>query len=155
MIQLSTSGAKLIEQFEKYVEKAYIDEAGYLTYGYGSRFKADGSPVLHGDSISQPDAQLLLISNANRFGAEVSKFIKVTLNQNRQDSLLSLIYNIGPENFEVSTLLRTLNANQEDPAITHWFLVWDKDHQGGILVESAGLLARRTQEAKLWWKPVA
>lgn len=63
------------------------------------------------------------------------------LTQKEFDALCDLVYNIGDNAFNNSTLLRYLNAGDDKDA-SEQFLVWDKQ-AGGIL---RGLLLRRQAE---------
>jgi lysozyme len=69
------------------------------------------------------------------------------LNENQKTAIVSLVYNIGPNRFIISTLLRKLNVNPNDPTIRQEFEAWR--NAGGRPI----LLRRRTEEANLYFKP--
>jgi lysozyme len=79
----------------------------------------------------------------------MNKVIKVPLNKNQQLALLSLRYNIGPNYFNGSTLLRLLNAGNFDAAAGR-FAEW-RLSEGMI---NKGLVNRRERERQLFIKPV-
>ena len=61
------------------------------------------------------------------------------------DAMVSLCFNIGVGAFRSSTVLRQHRAGNY-AAAGDAFLMWDKDHQDGVLVEVPGLLKRRQIE---------
>jgi len=77
----------------------------------------------------------------------VSKLVTSPLDQGQFNSLVSLMYNIGPANFEKSTLLRKVNFNHFDPSIRAEFLKWNK--AGGNVLK--GLTIRRKTEADIYF----
>ena len=79
----------------------------------------------------------------------MNKVIKVPLNKNQQLALLSLRYNIGPNYFNGSTLLRLLNAGNFDAAGNR-FAEWRLSE--GLI--NKGLVNRRERERQLFIKPV-
>ena len=79
----------------------------------------------------------------------MNKVIKVPLNKNQQLALLSLRYNIGPNYFNGSTLLRLLNAGNFDGAANR-FAEWRLSE--GLI--NKGLVNRRERERQLFIKPV-
>jgi lysozyme len=83
------------------------------------------------------------------FEGYVNRAVKVKLTQNQFDALVSLVYNIGPPNFNGSTLLRKLNAGDYAGAADQ-FLVWNKGRVGRKLVVISGLVNRRNAERQLF-----
>ena len=71
--------------------------------------------------------------------------IRVTLSTNQRGALEDLVFNIGVEAFERSTILVRLNAEDYDGAAEHFY---DYVHSKGVYMP--GLFRRRTAELKLW-----
>lgn len=69
------------------------------TYGYGSTFKQDGSPVKPGDSITRTEARKLMeIKVRDEFQPVIHACTKdILLSQGEFDALIDLAYNIGAE----------------------------------------------------------
>ncbi len=148
---LSPVGVDLIKSFEGFVDHTYIDAVGKATIGYGSTQYKDGSKPKVGDHITKPDAEKLLMWAANTMASAVSHAIRSPLNQNQQDSVLSLIYNIGVANFSKSSLLKQINSDlSAHDTIRKDFMMWNKGHVKGKLVVIHALTERREKEANLF-----
>lgn len=140
-MNISEKGIKLIKNFEGCRLEAYKCPAGIWTVGYGHT----GSTVHQGLKISQSEADSLLKTDLIIHCNNVSKLVKVPLNQNQFDALVSLEYNIGYGNFSRSTLLKLLNTkNYKDAA--EQFAVWRLG--GGKILP--GLVKRRKAEKDLF-----
>lgn len=140
-MNISEKGIKLIKNFEGCRLEAYKCSAGIWTVGYGHT----GSTVHQGLKISQSEADSLLKTDLIIHCNNVSKLVKVPLNQNQFDALVSLEYNIGYGNFSRSTLLKLLNTkNYKDAG--EQFAVWRLG--GGKILP--GLVRRRKAEKDLF-----
>jgi len=147
-------GIDLIFEFEaggnlkKYLT-AYWDATGKVwTIGIGSTYYEDGSLINKGDVINEDRARKLFANILPRYEADVNRLVKVPLNQNQFDALVSFTYNVGASNFGKSTLLRKLNVNPKDPSIRDEFPKWNRS--GGIILK--GLTRRRIAEANLYFE---
>ena len=79
--------------------------------------------------------------------SSVHKLVKVPLNQNQFDALVSFIFNIGETQFSYSTLLKKLNNkdyNSVPSELNRWV------HGGGKKLP--GLINRRRDEGNLFQK---
>lgn len=89
-----------LELSEGFVNKAMkpVPEDRW-TYGYGSTFKLDGSPVKPGDTITRPEARKLMeIKVRDEFQPVIHQCTEgILLTQGEFDALLDLAYNIGAE----------------------------------------------------------
>ena len=105
---VSKNGLDIIKEFESFRAKAYLCPAQIPTIGYGSTYYEDGTKVTLKDKpITEERATELLEFIANKtFSENINKVVKVPLNQNQFDSLVSFAYNIGNKNFNWSTLLK-------------------------------------------------
>lgn len=138
---ISQKGINLICSFEGCKLNSYKDIVGFLTIGYGHT----GEDVQENQTITQQEANDLLLKDLVKFEVGVSSLAWVTLNQNQFDALVSFSYNLGLNTLKNSTLLKKLNNNDYDGA-SNEFLKWD--HAGGKQV--AGLTRRRQAEQDLF-----
>lgn len=147
-MKTSESGIRLIAKFEGFRSAPYLDAVGVPTIGYGNTFYPDNRKVTMNDKpITQEQARELLKVVVSGFEREVLKLLKVGLNQNQFDALLSFTYNLGAKNLSESTLLKRINANPNDPDISNQFMKWNRAN-GKVL---AGLTRRRKEESDLYF----
>ena len=146
MRKISNKGIELIKEFEGFSSVAYLCPAKIPTIGYGNTFWEDGRKVRLGEQISKTKALELLEYVANKdFAQKIYPLIKVEVNQNQFDAMVSLAYNIGVGAFSSSTLLRKVNAKDFIGA-SNEFLKWDKSGGKPLL----GLTRRRQREKELF-----
>ena len=148
-MKISAMGLELIKEFEGLSLKPYLDVVNIPTIGYGNTFYKDGKKVTLNDKpISEIEATELLSYVAQKdFGDKILQLVKVPLNQNQFDSLVSFCYNIGMGNFTKSTLLKKINQSDFRGASLE-FEKWNKS--GGVVL--AGLVKRRLKEKALFIK---
>lgn len=137
----SQKGVDLIKASEGLELKAYKDSVGVLTIGYGST----GTHVFARQVITESQAEVLLKSDLSRFEKGVMDLVKVPLNQNQFDALVSFSFNLGLGNLKSSTLLRKLNSMDYAGASLE-FERWNR--AGGKIL--AGLTKRRLAEKALF-----
>lgn len=147
-----------IKAFEGLRLKAYQDDVGVWTIGWGNTRYEDGRPVKSGDVVTKERAESLFKTIVDRFSVDVDGLVKSSVNQNQFDALVSFAYNVGSdidadtiaEGLGDSTLLKKVNANPCDPSIRDEFMKWNK--AGGKVL--AGLTKRRKMEADLYFRTV-
>ncbi|HCR2108635.1 TPA: lysozyme [Enterobacter asburiae] len=144
-MQTSDKGIALIKQFEGCKLTAYQDSVGVWTIGYGWTQPVDGKPIRAGMTIKQETAERLLKTGLVSYESDVSRLVKVGLNQGQFDALVSFTYNLGARSLSTSTLLRKLNAGDYAGAADE-FLRWNK--AGGKVLN--GLTRRREAERDLF-----
>ena len=146
---VSKNGLDIIKEFESFRAKPYLCPSGIPTIGYGSTYYPDGKKVtLQDKEITEEKAFEILEYIANKdFGSNINKVVKVPLNQNQFDALVSFVYNIGSGNFEKSTLLKKVNQSDFIGASLE-FEKWNKAN-GKVL---NGLTKRRLAEKELFLK---
>ncbi|PQA86568.1 hypothetical protein CW354_16290 [Marinicaulis flavus] len=147
-MRTSESGIELIKRFEGLELEAYQDIAGIWTIGYGHT----GPDVEPGMKISERDAEELLRKDLRPREQAVDSAVKVPLNQNEFDALVSFVYNVGVGALRSSTALKRLNKGDRigaADALT-W---WNKATVGGVLREVVGLTRRRAAERALFLTP--
>ena len=147
-MKLNTQGYRLICMFEGFSAKPYLCSAKVPTIGYGSTYYLNGRRVTLLDKpITELEAFEMFKTIADKFADKVSKLVTAPIDQAQFNAIVSLTYNIGPANFEKSTLLRKVNFNHNDPSIRAEFLKWNK--AGGQVLK--GLTIRRTAEADIYF----
>lgn len=148
---LSPAGIDLIKQFEGFRASLYNDSAGHCTIGYGTlvhRGPCNGSePGEYLAGISEDRATDLLLQRVRQFENVINDSVKITLNQNQFDALVSFVYNVGAGAFRRSTLLKKVNTDPADAAIRAEFLRWVR--AGGKKLP--GLVSRREWESRLYF----
>lgn len=138
---MSDNGVNLLKSFEGCRLGAYYDSANVLTIGWGHT----GPEVVYGLTITQDQADALLQTDIQGHAGCVNTLVTVPINQDQFDALADFVYNEGRGHFLMSTLLKTINANNFTTAANE-FLKWDI--AGGQV--SAGLLRRRQAERELF-----
>ncbi len=144
-MQTSDKGIALIKEFEGCKLTAYQDSVGVWTIGYGWTQPVDGKPIRAGMTIKQETAERLLKTGLVSYESDVSRLVKVGLNQGQFDALVSFTYNLGARSLSTSTLLRKLNSGDYAGAADE-FLRWNK--AGGKVLN--GLTRRREAERALF-----
>jgi len=138
---ISKKGLDIIKYYEGLSLKAYLCPARVWTIGYGHTLG-----VQKGDTLqSEYEAEKLLKNDSLIYDVAVQRHVKVELNQNQYDALVSLTYNIGEGALQRSTLLRKLNKKNYRGAQRE-FKKWVYEGKRKL----RGLIKRRHTEAKLF-----
>lgn len=152
-MKTSDNGLHFIANWEGCKLTAYKDIAGLLTIGIGHL-------IVSGESfttITQDQAIELLAKDVAKCESAINTFIKVPLNQNQFDCLVSFSFNCGTGVLKTSTLAARLNAGFYDEVPTH-LLNWCKytvvENGARVTKTNQGLLNRRKSEGQLWSTPV-
>lgn len=143
-MKASNKSITLIKKWEDCKLNAYICPAGKVTIGFGNTFYEDGSKVKMGDKITQKRANELFLNLLPKFESIVNKNIKVPINQNQFDALVSHTWNTGGS----ETLFNLVNKNPNSSAIRMWFETKYITVNGK---ELRGLVNRRKEEANLYF----
>ena len=131
----------MIKAFEGLRVKAYKCAAGVWTIGYGHTEGVTGAMI-----ITEATADELLARDLAKFETGVSELVKVEINQNQFDALVSFAFNCGLAGLAKSTLLKKLNDGRPVGEVQAEFLRWNK--AGGKV--RPGLTKRRNAEAYLF-----
>tara|TARA_R110002073_G_scaffold77799_2_gene188155 strand:+ start:6654 stop:7184 length:531 start_codon:yes stop_codon:yes gene_type:complete len=146
---LSLVGENLIKFYEDFRAKAYKDAAGFWTIGYGTLLenKQDllNKYVYKGETMTKSTASNFLRKHTEIIEQDIKRLVSVPLTQGQGDALVSFIYNVGIGNFNSSTLLKKLNAQDYDGAASE-FSKWK--YAGGKVLN--GLVIRRKREQQLF-----
>ncbi|WAC40579.1 lysozyme [Pedobacter sp. SL55] len=146
-MKIDLTGTKFIANEEGLVLTAYQCSAGVWTIGLGSTYYANGKKVQKGDKLpSIAAAYELFALTVQNYEVAVNNGVKVPLNQNQFNALLSLVYNIGVAGFLSSTVLKRINAKASFDDVAEAWRRWNKVKG----VENAVLKARRNRELKLY-----
>ena len=145
-MKISENGLELIKHFEGCELEAYQCAAGVWTIGYGHT-----KDVKQGDKITKAIADSLLAEEMHEYEGYVNNAVKVDLNQDQFDALVSWTYNLGGGNLNASTMLKVVNSGDFE-GVPAQIKRWNK--AGGKVLE--GLIRRREAEANLFsgkdWK---
>ncbi len=139
-MKASENALKLIRTFEGLRLESYQDSVGKWTIGYGHT--ANAAP---GKTITQSEADMFLQWDVQDVETQLNR-LNLNLNQNQFDALVSWVFNFGYGNLKVSTLLKVISQNPNDPAVKSEWLRWCK--AGGK--ELPGLKRRREAEYELY-----
>ena len=134
-----------IKQAEGLRLKAYRDEGGTWTIGYGHT----GPDVTDGSTITVERADQLLERDIAWAIDTVRRAVRVTLTEEQRAALISLTFNIGSGGFLSSTVLRRLNAGNYEGAADA-ILMWNKITRNGVKERDQGLVNRRERERMLF-----
>ena len=144
-MSVSNKGVDLICEFEGKRLVAYDDGVGVWTIGFGTIKYPNGVRVKKGDTCTLDQAKEYMRHDLIEFEHTVNSSVKVPLNQNQFDALVSLAYNIGSNAFKSSTLVKKLNTGDYQGAADQ-FNVWV--NAGGKRMQ--GLVNRRDREKLLF-----
>jgi GH24 family phage-related lysozyme (muramidase) len=140
----------LVKSFEGFHHDAYLCPAEVWSIGWGNTTKADGSPVVPGDRISQEDGDVLLQKTINDIAVKLAGSIPYwsAMKEHQQSALISFGYNLGSyfygqPGFEtISRCLRERTYKSVPGALLLYC-------NPGTTFE-AGLRRRRQAEGQLW-----
>jgi lysozyme len=158
-MKTSQNGRDLIESFEGLILQSYDDYNdhivhigdtvhGTLTIGYGHTNAAGPPRISIGDVFTKDQADAVLSDDLHKVEDQVSSLVKVPLNQNQFDALVSFEYNTGALGH--SSALTLLNESKYSEAADHLLLY---NQAGGRVL--AGLVRRRQAEQKLFLTPIS
>ena len=113
-MKTSDDGVKFILAKERMSLQAYkaAPTEKYWTIGVGHY----GADVVPNSKITVAQSYSLLKSDLKTTENYVSKLVKVSLNQNQFDALVSFVFNRGVGNFNKTRLLKHLNQGRYDEA---------------------------------------
>mgnify|MGYP004455441449 FL=1 len=149
-MKISEKGLAMIESFEGCLLKASNKLDGVWTIGYGQTGRYYGKRVRRGMTTTKAEAHAWLRDHSIKtYEDAVTQAVKVPLNQNQFDALVSFTYNVGVGALKQSTTLRKLNAGDYTGAADA-LTMWTKCN-GKVL---AGLVRRRKEERALFLTPV-
>jgi len=146
-MKTSKAGLDFIKEHEGCILKVYKDVAGLDTIGIGHLIK----PGEKFTTITTQEALDLLARDIVQFEVALNRAIKVPLNQNQFDALVSWGFNLGAGVYATASLMKDLNSGNY-AVVPIKLLEWCKARVNGKLVTVQGLLNRRKAEAALFIK---
>jgi lysozyme len=150
-LKVSAEGVDLLKGEEGFVAKLGKDGKKPVI-GYGCDLNPTEAAFYAGKTITEADATALLFKRAEPVETFIYLYVKVPLNQNQFDALVSLIYNIGVGNFFRSSI-RTLLNQADYKGAADRFALYDKvQNAEGVLEVSEDLVKRRAKEAALFMR---
>lgn len=146
-MKISNKGIALIKKWEQgrkggFASTSYICSGGKKTIGWGHVILPEDNII---EPIDDKKAEELFDRDMEEVEAIINDQVKVKLTQGQFDSLCSLVFNIGEDNFKQSTLLKFVNKELFDKVPTQ-FLRWVYSRKKLL----PGLKNRRNDEVKLW-----
>ena len=146
-MKVGINGLNLIKESEGFKAKMYYDSNNLPTIGYGTLIDTKEEEYLKTDTINEGQALDLLRKDCEVFEKAILKMVMIPLNQNQFDGLISLVYNIGPNNFQKSSVLGSINKKMGEAEIRTNWSKWCR--AGGKVLK--GLVDRRNKEMNLYF----
>jgi lysozyme len=156
-MRIDQAGIDFIKVLEGVKPFVYLDVAGLPTIGAGhlltrdeltsGKIMIDGYAYKYHEGLSDNIIDRLLMRDLHIAELAVKAGVKVDLNQNQYNALVSFVFNVGIGAFKKSTLLKRLNAGAYAavPAqMRRWIF------SAGQQIK--GLKNRREKEIELWNK---
>jgi lysozyme len=157
-MQVGQRGKNLFKEWEGLITHEYLDSGGAPTIGIGhlltrsqrtsGKLVIGGRAVDYRDGLTDQQCWDLLDQDLGDSEGTVNEAVKVPMNQNQFDALVSFTFNVGDNAFRRSTLLKLLNQGQYDQ-VPEQLRRWIRDN--GHIVQ--GLINRREKEIALWNTP--
>lgn len=142
---VSPDGVAFLKRVEGLRLKAYRDQGGVWTIGYGST----GPHVHEGMEITEERAAELLEDDLDVRCNQVKRALMREPSQEQFDAMVSLAYNVGVEAFRTSTVCKRFNEGDE-LAAANAFGLWVKSSINGKKVDNPGLIKRRGLEKAMF-----
>lgn len=137
----------LVQRFEGYRGRAARLPGGGWTIGYGHTLTAR-----EGAEVGPQDASALLLYDLTAAGEAVRELTYTPLNQNQFDALAAFAFNVGPDAFRGSDVLKRVNEGDvlgAASALERWRVA---EFEGEAIVID-GLVRRRAAEKALFLTP--
>lgn len=151
-LRTSAEGLEFISKWEGCILKPYKDIVGLRTIGVGHLIKP-GENFPDGVEISRERALEILAADVKICEDAIKKNIKVSLNQNQFDALVSFGFNCGTGVYSTSGACISLNQGKYEE-VPEKLLDWSKIKVNGVLKVNKGLFNRRKSEGELFAKNI-
>jgi len=146
-MKTSSNGLSFIAQQEGCILHTYNDGTGVLTIGVGHTSAAGPPKVQRGQTITKEQAYQILATDLGKVEAQVNTLVRVPINQNQFDALVSFHFNTGA--LGRSTALKKLNQGDYNGAADA-LLAYNR--AGGRVLP--GLSKRRALERQMFLSKV-
>jgi lysozyme len=141
----SDACTSLVKEFEGCELKAYKDQVGVWTNGYGNTHGVTAATK----PITQAQADADLDHNLGACDDDVNRICNgLNITQHQHDALVSFVFNLGGQSLAGSTLMTYLRSGNVQAAANE-FGRWNK--AGGV--PNKGLTRRRAAERELFLRP--
>ena len=151
-MKTSKNGLEFIARWEGCILKPYKDIAGLRTIGIGHLIKP-GENFPDGVEITKERALEILSADVKLCEDSINARIKVPLNQNHFDALVSFGFNCGTGVYVISDVCKALNQGKYEE-VPQRLLAWSKAKINGVLQVNQGLYNRRKSEGELFSKKI-
>jgi len=146
---LDGRGMAFIILFEGFRTTAYRDSKGVWTIGVGHT-SAAGKPAPHrGMKITERQVMEIFSRDVKKYEAVVRRLVRVPITYEQYVALVSFCFNVGPGNFEKSSVLRKLNEGNYH-LVPKRLMLWTKVTVKGKKKTLKGLVRRRMAEGRLF-----
>jgi len=156
--KISQKGIDFLKGYESEVKKngkhvLYDDDSGYCTIGYGHLVNGRKScskisqtyKSKYAKGLTDKEAEILFREDLKEREIEVNNLVKTPICQQEFDALMSLNYNVGIGNLEISNVLKYTNQGKSKEA-KKWFKSFEKSNGKRL----NGLVKRRKAESKMY-----
>ncbi|MCU7372880.1 glycoside hydrolase family protein [Paucibacter sp. O1-1] len=124
LLGLSAAGFAALVAHESFTSNAVIPIPGDRpTYGFGSTFKEDGSPVRMGDTITPPAAVRLSVSHIAKDEAALKRCVTGDMSPKEWDILVNFSYWRGAGGTCRSEVVKNINAGRYADACASYLLL--------------------------------
>lgn len=145
-MKINYDGIQRIKRLEGWRESQYLDAVGLPTIGYGHLIRINER---FPNKLSQIEGDRLLIKDIIPFENKINKIVKVKLNQNQFNVLVSFLFNLGVNALDRTTSLKVLNSG-DYKSFANRLLMWNKGMINGKLTVIQGLNNRRIEDRKIF-----
>jgi lysozyme len=134
----SNACIELVKKHEGCSLTSYADASGY-SIGYGH------FGVAEGQTITQADADALLVEDLNKVAETVNRYVTRALTQGQFDALCDFVFNLGTGVFHKSKLLYYVNTAADAWVASNLMMYV---YSSGKIMQ--GLVNRRTDEVNMY-----
>lgn len=146
-MSLYPKAADIIKRYEGFygsaVQDPYNEDSCII--GYGLNYYPDESPVELGQKITKAKASQYLEEQLESISAWMN-YLRLNIDENQEEALVSFIHSIGIESFEQSKMLALL-LDGKYIAASDEFAKWIFDDRGTVI---GNMLCRRKEERCLY-----
>lgn len=116
-LTISAAGLAVTVSHEGFTDKAVVPVKGDRpTYGHGSTWRPDGTPVQLGDTITREDAAKLLQRQLRTWEVGMQKCVKAPVSQVEYDILVDFSHQYGVSTACTSSVVLNINAGNYEAA---------------------------------------
>jgi lysozyme len=148
-MKLTQEGLDLIKSFEGFSAHWYKCPANVWTVGFGHTAAAGPPSYEPNVAFTKTKALKILCDDLKQYEDAVRQSVRVELNDSQFSALVSFCYNVGPNAFKNSSVLRAVNEGRDD-LVPSRLMLYTK--AGGKVL--SGLVRRRQAEGQMFTEGV-